>query len=124
VVDECSLDDLVRHELRWLRTIRAVRPLGYACCFFTFGLAPAALGTLLAVGAWPSLAMLTVTAVARLLIHCSARGARSTLLQFWVVPLTDLLNFTLWCRGFLARRVQWRHARYRIARDGSAHAIP
>ena len=30
VVDECSLDDLVRHELRWLRTIRAVRPLGYA----------------------------------------------------------------------------------------------
>ena len=29
-VDERSFGDLVRHELRWLRTIRALRPLGYS----------------------------------------------------------------------------------------------
>src|ERR1700733_8452510 len=124
VVDEPRLADLVRHEVRWLRTIRAGGPLGYAFSFVTFGLAPAALGTLLAAGARPTLAMLSVTAEARLLIHDRARGVRSAVLQFWVVPLTDLLNFALWCRGFLVRRVQWRHARYRIAHDGSAHAIP
>src|SRR5271168_5284222 len=32
-VDERSFGDLVRHELRWLRTIRAVRPLGYSLSF-------------------------------------------------------------------------------------------
>ncbi len=30
-VDERSFGELVRHELRWLRTIRAVRPIGYSC---------------------------------------------------------------------------------------------
>ena len=74
----------------------------------------------------PTLTMLGVTAVARILIalHRARGELRSALLQFWIVPLTDLLNFALWARGFLVRRVQWRHARYRIARDGSAHAIP
>jgi hypothetical protein len=36
-VDERNLDELLRHELRWLRTIRAVRPAGHALCFITFG---------------------------------------------------------------------------------------
>src|SRR6202167_4783727 len=36
-VDERSCGDLLRHELRWLRTIRAVRPLGYFLSFITFG---------------------------------------------------------------------------------------
>jgi ceramide glucosyltransferase len=123
-VDERSLGDLVRHELRWLRTIRAVRPLGYALSFVTFGLAPAALGCLLATGATPALAMLTITALARLTSHFTARDARSALLQLWVLPLTDLLGFALWCWGFATRRVQWRQTRYRVARDGSAHPVP
>jgi ceramide glucosyltransferase len=123
-VDERSLGDLVRHELRWLRTIRAVRPLGYALSFMTFGLAPAALGSLLAAGATPALAMLAITALARLMAHFTARDARSALLQLWVLPLTDLLSFALWCWGFATRRVQWRQTRYRVARDGSAHPLP
>jgi ceramide glucosyltransferase len=119
-VDERSLRDLLRHELRWLRTIRVVRPLGYALSFVTFGLTPAALGCLLAAGATPALAMLALTAAARLMSHFTARDARSALLQLWVLPLTDLLGFTLWCWGFATRRVQWRQTRYRVARDGSA----
>jgi ceramide glucosyltransferase len=123
-VDERSLADLVRHELRWLRTIRTVRPLGYALSFVTFGLAPAALGSLLAAGARAALAMLAITALARLMLHSSGRDARSALAQLWALPLTDLLAFALWCWGFVTRRVQWRHARYRVARDGSAHPMP
>jgi ceramide glucosyltransferase len=124
LVDERRLGDLVRHELRWLRTIRAVRPLGYALSFVTFGLAPAALGSLLAAGARATPALLAITALARLMLHFSVRDARSAVRQLWVLPLTDLLGFALWCWGFVSRRVQWRHARYRVARDGSAHPIP
>jgi len=123
LVDERSPGDLVRHELRWLRTIRAVRPLGYALSFVTFGLAPVALGSL-AAGAGAAPALLAITALARLMLHFSVRDARSAVRQLWVLPLTDLLGFALWCWGFVSRRVQWRHARYRVARDGSAHPIP
>src|SRR5256885_6600322 len=123
-VDERSLGDVVRHELRWLRTIRAVRPLGYALCVVTFGLAPATLGSLVAAGARAPLALLAVTALARLMLHSTTRDARSAVRQLWVLPLTDLLLFALWCWGFVSPRVQWRHARYRVARDGSAHPLP
>ena len=123
-VDERRLGDLVRHELRWLRTIRAVRPLGYGLSFVTFGLAPAALGSLVAAGARAALAMLAITALARLMLHSTSRDARSALAQLWALPLTDLLTFALWCWGFVTRRVQWRQARYRVARDGSAHLLP
>ena len=124
LVDEHRLGDLVRHELRWLRTIRAVRPLGYALSFVTFGLAPAVLGSLLAAGARATPALLAITALARLMLHFGVRDARSAVRQLWVLPLTDLLGFALWCWGFVSRRVQWRHARYRVARDGSARPIP
>ena len=43
-VDEASFGDLVSHELRWLRTIRAVRPLGYSLLFITFGVPVALVG--------------------------------------------------------------------------------
>jgi ceramide glucosyltransferase len=98
--------------------------VGYAFSFVSLGLAPAVLGSLLAAGARAALAMLAITAIARLMLHFCARHARSALKQLWVLPLNDLLVFALWCWGFATRRVQWRHARYRVARDGSAHPIP
>jgi ceramide glucosyltransferase len=122
-VDERSLGDVIRHELRWLRTIRAVRPVGYACSFVTFGVPVAALGTVLAAAAKPALAMFAITAVARVMLHSAARKPRSALSQLWVLPLSDSLAFALWCWGFVTRHVQWRRARYRVARDGSAHPI-
>ncbi len=130
-VDEASARDLVRHELRWLRTIRAVRPAGYASSFVTFELPVAVLGCLLAGSAGApaaaagdaALVMLAVTGAARLLLHFGVRKLGSALSQLWVLPLNDLLAFTLWCWGFVSRRVHWRQARYRVARDGSAQPI-
>src|SRR5580658_2830139 len=72
-VTEPSFGELVRHELRWLRTIRAVRPLGYALSFITFGVPVAALGSLLAAGAAAALAMLGITAAARVMLHLAVR---------------------------------------------------
>lgn len=122
-VDEASARDLIRHELRWLRTIRAVRPAGYAASFVTFDLPLAVIGYLLAGGSDAALAMLAITGAARLLLHFSARKPGSAFLQLWVLPLNDLLAFALWCWGFVSRRVHWRQARYRVARDGSAQPI-
>jgi ceramide glucosyltransferase len=123
-VDERSLGELVRHELRWLRTIRAVRPIGYSLSFITFGVPVALFGALLAHGALPALALVAVTAGARLMVHVRARGTEPLLVQHaLVLPVRDALSFLLWIWGFATRRVHWRDDRYRVSRDGSVHPV-
>jgi ceramide glucosyltransferase len=122
-VDEPSAAALVRHELRWLRTIRTVRPAGYLLSFPSFGWPVAVLGCLLAGGAHAALVMLAINVAARVLLHFAVRKTDSALLQLWVLPLNDLLAFLLWMWGFVSRRVHWRSARYRVARDGSVQPL-
>jgi ceramide glucosyltransferase len=122
-VAEASARDLIRHELRWLRTIRTVRPAGYAGSFVTFELPVAALGCLLAAGSAAVLGMLAITGAARLVLHFNARRLGAALRQLWVLPVNDSLAFLLWCWGFVSRRVHWRQTRYRVARDGTVQPI-
>ncbi len=118
-VVEGSFADLIRHELRWLRTIRTVRPLGYAFSFITFGVPIAALGVLLAGGAESAVAMLALTAIARILVHLRTRCQGSSALQILVLPFRDVLNVALWSWSFVTRRVHWRNDHYLVTRDGS-----
>ena len=123
-VDEAGAGGLLRHELRWLRTIRAVRPVGYALSGITFGLPVAIIGTALARGTALAVALLAVTAAARVMIDSAPRRSCSPWMQLWVIPLADLLAFALWCWSFATREVEWRHTRYRVARDGTAQPLP
>jgi ceramide glucosyltransferase len=123
-VDERSLGKLVRHELRWLRTIRAVRPTGYSLSFITFGVPVAAIGCLLAGGGRPALALLAVTVAARVILHFMVRRPDSALaLHLLALPLRDALSLSLWGWGFVTRRVHWRDDRLRVTSDGSAHPV-
>lgn len=127
VVETCmaerSLGELVRHELRWLRTIRAVRPLGYSFAFISFGVPVAVAGAVLSRGSAASLIMLALTVTARLMLHAIVRGPRLSATPPWVLPVSDFLAFALWCWGFVTSHVHWRDIRYRVARDGSLHPI-
>ncbi len=126
-IDERSLRQLAQHETRWLRTIRAVRPAGYAAAGVTFSVPVALLGALLAAGTPAALGLLLATAVARVMLHFAAGDPQpaeaAAWRGLWLLPVSDLLGFLLWCWGFAAREVQWRQSRYRVARDGSARPI-
>jgi ceramide glucosyltransferase len=118
-VDESNLSELLRHELRWLRTIRAVRPVGHALCFITFGIPVAALGSLLAAGALRALVMLAITAVARAMLHSTLRKRDSALAHLLLLPLRDTLSFALWGWSFATRRVRWRDHHFQVTRNGA-----
>ena len=122
-VDEASLGGVVRHELRWLRTIRTVRPLGYALAGVTFGLPVTILASVLAAGSATTLVMMAITALARFMISSPPRRRHSPIAQLWLVAFNDLFIFALWCWSFTTRHVQWRQTRYRVARDGTAQPI-
>jgi ceramide glucosyltransferase len=122
-VAELNFGDLVRHELRWLRTIRALRPLGYSFSFVTFGVPVALLGALFARGTAPALGMFAVTALARVALHLFTRRPGAAPFQFAVLPLRDVLSLSLWAWSFVTRRVHWREDRYQVTRDGSVQPV-
>ena len=122
-VAELSLGDLVRHELRWLRTIRALRPVGYGFTFITFGMPVSVLGAVLTGGAAAAVGMLAITALARVVLHLSMREPGSSALQLALLPLRDALNLALWAWSFVTRHVHWREVRYFVSRDGSAQPV-
>jgi ceramide glucosyltransferase len=121
MVDEPSLAALCEHSSRWLRTIRSVRPGGYACCFITFGLPMAVLGAALAGFQPMALILLGITVAARLMLHFPrhARGWR----QLGLIPLHDALLLALWGCSFRGREVSWRRERFGIGRGGALHRI-
>jgi ceramide glucosyltransferase len=106
-VTETSIRQLLRHEMRWMRAIRAVRPRDHALWILTSPLVPLGLLAM----AWPAaiafpavLAYLTL----RMALHLTVR--RHVALpapEPWLVPVRDGLNFVLWAGSFLSRRVRW-----------------
>lgn len=120
VVEERSWRDLLRHELRWLRTIRAVRPAGYALSAVTFGVPVALLAALAAAGAPPALACTGIAVMARLVLHWRVRGRGVPPWAWLALPLGDTLSLALWCWGFATHDVHWRDDRYLLTGNGAA----
>jgi ceramide glucosyltransferase len=121
---EPDLESLTRHELRWMRTIRVLRPRSFGLLFLTFSLPLAAIGFALAsVEASPSVAarlLFAATIIARLTLHFAhrLRGDRPLLSDFWLLPARDLLICWVWCRSFFTSRVSWRGNEFDVEPDG------
>ena len=119
-VGESSFGSLVQHELRWLRTIRAVRPLAYSFCFITFGIPVLLLGVLFSRGNSMALILLAIVAAARMLLHFKRRRSHASMAQIALVPFRDCLSLALWLWSFTNRRVKWKGEHYQVLADGSA----
>jgi ceramide glucosyltransferase len=121
---EPSMDSLTRHELRWMRTIRVLRPRSFPLVFLTFSLPLAIVGLALAYAestlssaAW---ALFGTTVAARLALHFMhrLRGDRPLFSDFWLLPVRDLLMCWVWWRSFFTSRVTWRGNRFDVGADG------
>jgi len=121
---EPDLGSMTRHELRWMRTIRVLRPRSFFGIFLTFSLPLALLGITFASRA-PRISVLAwslfgLIVVARMTLHFAHRfqDKRSMLSDFWLMPLRDLLICWVWCRSFFSSRVNWRGNEFDVDADG------
>jgi ceramide glucosyltransferase len=122
--EEPSYDSLSRHELRWMRTIRVLQPLGFKLLCLSFSLPLAVLGLALTL-AEPSLSTVAWTLfgtvlLARLALHFRGRfrGEQALFADLWLLPWRDLLILWIWCRSFLSSRVSWRGHEFDVGADG------
>lgn len=121
-VHERSLRTLLKHELRWARTVRSVQPLGYALSFLTYCV-PAALALAVNIGSTrPVLGVLIVVwAVGlRALVHEMVRiclaPAQPT--AYLLSVLRDILCFGVWAMSFFGREVEWQGYAYAVDQQG------
>ena len=115
-----SAADLLRHELRWARTVRAVRPAGYAGLALTYPL-PFALvaGFFMGFGP-PALALVGLAIACRIVLQVQVdQTLEVPARRLWLGPLRDLLSFAVYLAGFRVSVVTWRGDRYRVRADGS-----
>ena len=121
---EASFAALIRHEQRWMRTIRVLRPRSFGLIFLSFSFPLAVFGMALTAPE-PSLAgaawrLFAVAGSARLLLHLVHRfGTKRPLLaDLWLLPVRDLLICLVWCQSFLTSRVTWRGSEFNVDADG------
>ncbi len=109
-VSETRLAELWAHELRWLRTIRAIAPGGFAMSFVCFTWPVSLLGLTLApstLGVW--LAMAAGSArVARFFLGREARRPSMPWYEVLLTPFRDLLLLLEWAVALTSWRVKWR----------------
>jgi len=116
---EKSFADLLRHELRWARTLRVVDPAGYAGSVVThplpFALAAAAMEGFGAIG----LGVLALALACRLLVPLQVETMRGGGASTWLSPFRDLLSFAVFLGSFLPGPLSWRGHRYIARSDGT-----
>jgi ceramide glucosyltransferase len=121
---EDSLPALVRHELRWARTVRGVDPAGFAGSAVTYPVPLAVLATIFTGAAPIGLAALAIALICRFWLQRDVdrmAGARTG--PWWLTPLRDGLSFAVFFASFFVRAVDWRGARFRVDARGALERI-
>jgi len=114
IVTDPSLAALWDHELRWHRTIRGVRPAGYAGMFLTYPV-PLALFALMLVPSPRRVAALIAAMLARIALQrVSGRVLRVATAPPWLVLPRDLFGIAIWACGLTGNAIRWRGAQLHI----------
>lgn len=101
-------------ERRWMQTIRAINPLGYAFTFVTFTFPVLTVGLCLTPTAWNwTCGLLGMAARLALHVRTPAPGLPAPGNASYA-PLRDCLLFLTWLSGFLGTTVHWREQTVKI----------
>mgnify|MGYP002400338637 CR=1 FL=1 len=115
IVADCDLRDVWSRELRWARTIRSARPLGYAGSILTHPLMLAACNALLR-RSFASGVILGAALALRVALHAEATktfAARRRVTP-WLIPVRDASAAALWIGGLFGSRVRWRESEFQL----------
>lgn len=117
---EATAGALLRHDLRWTRTIRTVNPAGHLGSVITHGFPLALVAAALLDFSGPSLALAGMALAARLFLKLridAIFGASAG--SGWLLPLRDVLSFAIFVASLFGETVHWRETRFSVAPGGA-----
>jgi len=117
---EQSFSELLRHDIRWARTLRLIEPFGYAGLILThplpLAIVAAALNGFGPIG-WATIAL---ALACRLSIPIQLRALPpGNDVSLWLSPVRDILSFAVFLLSFLPGPVSWRGRQYRAGSGGT-----
>lgn len=115
---ERSAAEMIRNQLRYARTIKAIDPIGNAGAIITH---PFALAMFAAAFGNPEGMVLIVLAFGCRILLCKAleRSFHLDRHQYWLLPVRDVISFGVYIAAFFGDRVSWRGERYRLLANGT-----
>jgi ceramide glucosyltransferase len=100
------------HQLRWGRTIRDSRRLGYLGLALTFGVPWSLIALVLSYSARWAIAVFTAALVSRFMMAMLVAGSvlhdRYAIRNLLLVPLRDFIALFVWMGTYLSHKVVWR----------------
>jgi ceramide glucosyltransferase len=113
--------DNAAHRLRWTRSTRRSRPLGYIGQLFTMPVPLALLVCVAHPAYWPMLPVtLLVRGTAAYVVSSRVLKAK---LNWFLLPIEDITGFCFWIAGFFGNTITWRGRKYRLQADGRFELI-
>ncbi len=121
-----SFREFFEHQMRWARSTRDSRRLGYIGLLLTFGLPWAIFSVAFSLGAWWSWCILAAATALRaavaLKVGIGVVHDRAVLRHLWLLPLRDLVAFWVWFASFADNKVHWRGDVF-ILEDGKIRPV-
>jgi ceramide glucosyltransferase len=118
--EDRSLHEMVRHELRWARTIFTVDPVGYIGSGLTHALPLALIGA--ALRGFDSLGVAAILCAWACRLFLKYRLTRQFELpdpNYALLFVRDILSFAIYLASFSSTKVAWRGQDFAVGRDGT-----
>jgi ceramide glucosyltransferase len=115
LVTETNLRDLLTREVRWARTVRSVRPIGYVGSILTYSLLFAVLNVIVAPSKLVPGELLLATLAMRVALDIAAHRVLNVPgnPRPWLVPVREGLSVIVWIAGLFGAGARWRRRRVR-----------
>jgi len=124
-VHEASYSTLWQHELRWVRAVCILQPIGHALSLITHTVPMTLLAALLAYGETWNWLMPCAAVALRLAMHIiasRASGIRCTPFML-LLPLRETTSFAVWLGSYFGRHVHWRGRTFAVHQNGNMEEV-
>lgn len=115
------------HQIRWGRSTRNSRKLGYAGMVFTYGLPWAILNVIASGAGTSSIVLLAVALLARtavaLMVGVGILGDRQVVRDMWLLAPRDMIALGIWVWSYAGNTVAWRGEHFAL-KNGKLSRLP
>jgi len=134
IPEKMGFADFFKHQLRWSKTIKACRPIGYFfSAFFKYGIVSSLVYLLVCFCCSIGTSSAQALSVTLFITFLSVRIISASIISYkytkdrkiilLLLPISDIISFIIWCTSFLGNKTTWRGSRFLLKKGGMIEKI-